>query len=116
MRAGYDCRVSTTSPLTEQHRATEDAGPDPGQRPLGLGIGIATLVGILLLPWLIVPLFYLAANVIAIATGSDFSSDTVNVPALMIALVAVVTLLVLGVAAMAGTIGRSLTARRRQGA
>lgn len=113
--------MSTSSPSSEHagpgpNLTSDSPAPDSGQRPLGLGIGLTTLVGILLLPWLIVPLFYLVANVIAIATGSDFSSDTVNVAALLISLVAVVTLLVLGMVALAGRLGRSLTPRRGTGA
>ncbi|MFM7719111.1 MAG: hypothetical protein ACKO8G_06440 [Actinomycetota bacterium] len=89
------------------------SSPDPGQRPLGLGIGLATLLLLLALPWILVPAWYLFANVVAIATGRDFSSDTVSVPALLVGLVAIVTVLVLATALLAGILGRSLSPKRR---
>lgn len=82
------------------------------QRPLGLGIGISLLLMILALPWLLVPLWYLFANVVALVTGGDFSSDTVSVPVLLVGLVATVTLLVLVTVVAVGLIGRGLSAQR----
>lgn len=82
------------------------------QRPLGLGIGIGLLIMILALPWLLVPLWYLFANIVALVTGSDFSSDTVSVPALLVGLVAIVTFLVLITLIAVGLIGRGLSAKR----
>ena len=50
-----------------------------GDKPIGLAIGMAVLAILVLLPALIVPTYYLFANVYALITGSDFSSNTMNV-------------------------------------
>lgn len=110
---GYDAGVEAD----EIARATTAPAGEPlDQRPLGVGIGIALLVMVLGLPWLLVPLWWLFANVVALATGRDFSSDTVSVPALLVGLVAIVTLLVLGTTLIVGLAGRGLSPRKRRSA
>lgn len=84
-----------------------------GDRPLGLGIGIAVLAAFVALPALIVPTYYLFANVYAIVTGSDFSSDTMNVAVFLVGLVLTVALFPLLVAGAVALIGRALSPKRR---
>lgn len=108
---GYDGPVEADD-TTHDGRLTT---PEPlDQRPLGVGIAIALVVMVLGLPWLLVPLWWLFANVVALATGSDFSSDTVSVPALLVGLVAIVTFLVLGMVLVLGLAGRGLSPRKRR--
>lgn len=110
---GYDADVEADDAT---HGATP-AGREPlDQRPLGVGIGIALLVMVLGLPWLIAPLWWLLANVVALAAGRGFASDTVSVPALLVGLVAIVTLLVLGTVLVLGLAGRGLSPRKRRSA
>ena len=108
---GYDAPVEAD----ETTHGTTAPGSGPlDQRPLGVGIGIALVVMVVGLPWLIVPLWWTFANVVALTTGSDFSSDTVSVPALLVGLVAIVTLLVLGTVLVLGLAGRGLSPRKRR--
>lgn len=109
----YDGSVE---PDEAAHAGTPPAAEPLDQRPLGVGIGIALLVMVVGLPWLLVPLWWLVANGIALATGSDFSSDTVSVPALVVGIVGVVTVLALGTALVIGLAGRGLSPRRRRSA
>lgn len=105
----YDAAMDVDGPGHATTRATDPLD----QRPLGLGIGLALVVMVLGLPWLLVPLWWVFANVVALVTGRDFSSDTVNVPLLLVGLVATVTLLVLGAMLLVGLAGRGLSPRRR---
>lgn len=92
--------------------ATAAPERDPGQRPLALGIGLAIVVLLVLLPWLIAPISYLVITVVAIVAGSDLSARTVNVPALAIGLAVVVVVLTLGILLLAGLLGRPLSPKR----
>jgi Na+/H+ antiporter NhaC len=83
-----------------------------GDRFLGLGIGVAVLAVLTLLPALIVPVFYLFANVYAIVTGTDFGSDTMNVGVFATGLVMTVALLLLLLAGAVALIGRGLSPKR----
>lgn len=85
---------------------------DPGQRPLALGIGLAIVVLLVLLPWVVAPVSYLVITVVAFAAGTDLSSETVNVPALVIGLAAVVVVTTLGILLLAGLLGRPLSPKR----
>jgi hypothetical protein len=71
---------------------------------------VAVLV---LLPALIVPTFYLFANVYALITGGDFSSGTINVSVFLIGLAMSVTLFVVLMAAAIALVGKGLTPRKR---
>jgi len=77
-----------------------------GGKPIGLVIGVAVAAGFILLPALIVPLFYLFANIYAVIVGTDFSSDTMNVAVFLTGLVMAVTLPVLVLMAGVALIGR----------
>jgi hypothetical protein len=85
-----------------------------GDRAIGLGIGIAVLATLVLLPALIVPTFYLFANVYALITGSDFSSGSMNVGVFLTGLVLTVALFLLLVAGAVALIGRALSPKRRE--
>jgi hypothetical protein len=80
-----------------------------GDKPIGLGIGIVVLAILVLLPALIVPTFYLFANVYALITGSDFASDTINVGVFLTGLVFTVTLFLLLMGGAVAFIGRGLS-------
>ena len=85
-----------------------------GDRPIGLAIGIAVTAILVLLPALIVPTFYLFANVYALITGSDFSSDTMNVAVFLTGLVMTVALLLLLMAGAVALIGRALAPKTNE--
>jgi hypothetical protein len=86
----------------------------PGSRPIGLLVGAAMLAVLAALPLLIVVVFYLFANGYAIVTGPDFGSDTIDLGVLFTGLVLTVALLVIGLAAGANLLGRSLSPKRRR--
>jgi hypothetical protein len=90
--------------------ATDDEG---GSRFIGLGIAIAIVAMLLLLPALTVVGFYTFANVYALITGSDFSSDTMNVAVFLTGLVVTVATIVMLIAAVVSLIGRGLSPGRR---
>jgi hypothetical protein len=74
------------------------------------GLAVAVLA---VMPGIVVLLFYLFANVYALITGPDFSSDTANVAVVATGLVMSVTVAVLVLAAGATLVGRALTPKRR---
>ena len=78
----------------------------------GLGIGLAVLFVFLLMPWLIVVVFYTFANVYALVRASDFHASTMNIPVFFIGLIGTVMLFPLLAAAIAALIGRALSPRR----
>ena len=80
-----------------------------GGKPIGLAIGMVTVAVLVLLPALIVPTYYLFANVYALITGSDFSSDTMNVAVFLTGLVMTVALFLLLMAGAVALIGRALS-------
>ncbi len=81
-------------------------------RFIGLGIGLAVFFILLLMPFLIVVVFYVFANVYALVRASDFHSSTMNVPIFFLGLIGTVTLFPLLAAAIAALIGRALSPRR----
>lgn len=80
-----------------------------GDRPVGLAIGIVVTGMLVLLPALIVPIFYLFANVHAIFVGTDFASDTMIVGVFFVGLVITVALCLLLMAAVVSLVGRALS-------
>jgi len=80
-----------------------------GGKPIGLVIGLAVAAAFILLPAVIVPLFYLFANVYGLIVGTDFSSDTMNVAVFLTGLVMAVTLPVLLLSGAVALIGRGLS-------
>jgi TRAP-type mannitol/chloroaromatic compound transport system permease small subunit len=84
-----------------------------GDKPVGLIVGIVVTAVVVALPALIVPTFYVVANVYALITGSDFSSDTIRVPVFLIALVMTVAFFLLAMAGIVVLVGKGLTPRKR---
>jgi len=84
-----------------------------GSRFIGLGVAVAVLAVLVLLPALAVVGFYTFANVYALITGFDFSSDTMNVAVFLTGLVLTVAAIIVAMAVAAGLIGRSLSPKRR---
>lgn len=84
-----------------------------GGKPIGLVIGLVVAAALILLPALIVPLFYLFANVYALVVGADFSSETMNVTVFLTGLVMSVTLLLLLLSGAVALIGRGLSPKNR---
>jgi hypothetical protein len=80
---------------------------------IGFVVGLIGLATFAALPFLIPAAFYAFANVYAIVTGTDFSSDTINVGVLLTALVLSVAMLVVAMAVAMNLIGRSLSLKRR---
>jgi hypothetical protein len=87
-------------------------GGKSANRGIGLGIGVTVLLVLVLVPALIVVGFYVFASVDALIVGSDFSSDTVNVPVLLTGLVLTVALFAILLAVVVGLIGRALSPKR----
>ncbi len=81
-------------------------------RFIGLGVAAAVLVLLVLLPVLAIVGFYTFANVYALITGSDFSSNTLNPAVFLTGLVVTVAAIVVVMAVVAGLIGRSLSPKR----
>jgi hypothetical protein len=90
-----------------------DGGGPGGSRPIGLVIGLAVAGSLILLPAVIVPLFYLFANVYALIVGSDFSSETMNVAVFLTGLVMAVTVPLLLLSGAIALIGRGLSPKNR---
>jgi TRAP-type mannitol/chloroaromatic compound transport system permease small subunit len=80
----------------------------------GVGIGLVVVVMFTLLPFMVAIAFYVFAQVQAIITGLDLSSETLNIPVFLIVLVGTVTLFVVGIHALVSLIGRSFTPKRRE--
>jgi hypothetical protein len=88
--------------------------PDAGSgKPIGLIIGLAVAGAFIALPALIVPIFYLFANVYALIVGADFSSETMNVAVFLTGLVMAVTLPLLLLSGVVALIGRGLSPKNR---
>ncbi len=105
--ATYDAR------MTEGWSGSGSRPDSGGGKPIGLVIGLAVAAGFILLPALIVPLFYLFANVYGLIVGTDFSSDTMNVAAFLTGLVMAVTLPLLLLSGAVALIGRALSPKNR---
>ncbi len=83
-----------------------------GSRAIGMGIGVVLVFVLVLLPALIVVGFYVFASAYALIVGSDFSSNTVDVPVLLIGLALTVALFTILMAAVVGVVGRALSPKR----
>ncbi|HEY3213242.1 MAG TPA: hypothetical protein VGL16_08600 [Actinomycetota bacterium] len=85
-----------------------------GSRFVGLGIGLAALVVLVMLPFLIPVAFYVVANVYALIKGTTFSSDTANDGVVLTLLVFSVALFPVGLAVAIAYLGRALSPKRRR--
>lgn len=81
---------------------------------IGLGIGLAVFFILLLMPFLIVVVFYTFASTYALVRASDFHTSTMNVPIFFLGLIGAVTLFPILAAAIASLIGRALSPRREE--
>jgi len=97
----------------EPETVTGATGPF-GSRFVGLGIGLATVVILVMLPFLIPITFYVFANVYAAIKGTTFSSDTANSGVVLTLLVVSVVLFPVGLAAGIAFLGRALSPKRRR--
>lgn len=85
-----------------------------GDKPLGLIIGLVVTAVLVALPAAVVPAFYLFANVYALITGGEFSSDTMNVGVFLAGLAVTVAVVLLVGAGVVVLIGRSLSPKRHR--
>ena len=83
-----------------------------GSRLVGLGIGLGTVVILVMLPFLIPVTFYVVANVYALIKGTTFSSDTANTGVVLTLLVFSVAVFPVGLAVAIAYVGRALSPRR----
>lgn len=92
-----------------------DDGLGPlGSRLLGLGIGLACVAVLVMLPFLIPVAFYVVANAYALIKGTTFSSATVNDGVMLTLLVLSVAVFPIGLAALVTVLGRALSPKRRR--
>ena len=87
------------------------AGPF-GSRFVGVGIGLAAFVVLVMLPFLVPVAFYVVANVYALIKGTTFSSDTANTGVVLTLLVFSVVVFPVGLAVAIAFFGRALSPRR----
>ena len=85
-----------------------------GSRLLGVGIGIACVAVLVMLPFLIPMTFYVVANVYALTKGASFSSQTANDAVLAALLVFSVGLFPVLLAVLVALLGRALSPKRRK--
>ena len=81
-----------------------------------IGVAIVIVAVLVLLPMMIVVGFYAFAQIQAIVTGFDLSSETLNVPVFLTVLVLTVALFLLVLAGVVALIGRSFSPKRQEGA
>ncbi len=86
-----------------------------GSRFVGLGIGLATLVILVMLPFLIPVTFYVVANIYALIKGTTFSAGTANTGVVLTLLVISVVVFPVGLAVAIAYLGRALSPKRRRG-
>jgi hypothetical protein len=95
----------------------DDRAGDPGvfgSRFVGVGIGLATFVVLVMLPFLIPVTFYVAVNVYALIKGTTFSATTSNDGVILTLLVFSVVLFPVGLAAAIAYLGRALSPKRHR--
>jgi hypothetical protein len=85
-----------------------------GSRFVGLGIGLAAFVVLVMLPFLVPVAFYVVANVYALTKGTTFSSDTANTGVVLTLLVFSVVVFPVGLAVTIAYLGRVLSPKRRR--
>lgn len=83
-----------------------------GEKLIGVGIGIAAFIVLVMLPFLIPVTFYVIATFYAMVKGTAFSSDTVNEGVLLVLLIFSVALFPVLLAAILGWLGRALSPKR----
>jgi hypothetical protein len=97
----------------EPETSTGATGPF-GSRFVGLGIGLAALVILVMLPFLVPVTFYVVANVYALTKGTTYSSDTANTGVVVTLLVFSVAVFPVALAVAIAFLGRALSPKRRR--
>ena len=85
-----------------------------GDKPIGLVIAAIVVGFFVALPALIVPAYYLFANVTALVTGSDFDSDHLNVAVFLTGICIVVALMLVVMVVAVNLVGRALSPKRKR--
>ena len=86
-----------------------------GDKPIGLVVAGIVVGFFVALPALIIPAYYLYANVTALVTGGDFDSNHVNVAVFLTGICVIVGLLVVGMFAAVNLVGKALSPKRSKG-
>ena len=97
----------------EPETSTGATGPF-GSRFVGLGIGLAALGVLVMLPFLVPVAFYIVANLYAQTKGKTFSTDTANTGVVLTLLVFSVAVFPVGLAVAIAYLGRALSPKRRR--
>jgi hypothetical protein len=87
-----------------------------GDRPIGLVVAVVVVGFFVVLPALIVPAYYLFANVTAIVTGTDFDSNHVNIAVFLTGMCIIVASMLVVMVVAVNLIGRALSPKRRKDA
>ena len=85
-----------------------------GDKPIGLMVAGIVVAFFVVLPALIVPAYYLFANVTAIVTGTDFDSNHVNIAVFLTGICIIVALLLVAMVTAVNLVGRALSPKRRK--
>ena len=102
-------------PLVDPREEEHPSGMGPfGSRLLAVGIGLACVAVLVMLPFLIPVTFYVVANVYALIKGTTFSSATANDGVILALLVFSVSVFPVGLAVLVALIGRALSPKRRR--
>ena len=84
-----------------------------GDKPIGLIVAGIVVGFFVALPALIVPAYYLFANVVAIVTGTDFDSNHLNVAVFLTGMCIIVALMLVAMITAVNLVGRALSPKRR---
>ena len=85
-----------------------------GDKPIGLVVAGIVVGFFVLLPALIVPAYYLFANVTAIVTGTDFDSEHVNIAVFLTGMCIIVALMLVAMVIAVNLVGRALSPKRKR--
>ena len=85
-----------------------------GSRLLAVGIGLACVAVLAMLPFLVTFTFYVVVNIYALTKGTTFSAATANDGVVLTLLVFSVVIFPIGLAALVGLMGRALSPKRRK--
>ena len=83
-----------------------------GDKPIGLAVAGIVVGFFVALPALIVPAYYLYANVVALVTGGDFDSNHVNIAVFLTGMCVIVGLLVVAMYVAVNLVGKALSPKR----
>jgi hypothetical protein len=86
-----------------------------GDKPIGLVVAGIVVGFFVALPALIIPAYYLYANVTALVTGGDFDSNHLNIAVFLTGICVIVGLLVVAMYAGVNLVGKALSPERSRG-